>query len=288
MRCQVCQSTLKAGDLYCSSCGAVVPEPSSEYPPKFAAASPASGNILTVLCADLQRSTDLISELDPEAAISRLEPALDCDAHRRSPQPRDRQQGRRRRADRAFWCAACRRQSRRHGLSCGGRTGSPDQAAGTIPALQVRVGVHSGYVVAHVIEADFSSIYEAGGPAVHLVKRFESAAQAGQILASESCQSLAAGIVTFNALPPKRMEGFPALVPCYELVEISGLSRWRARSTKGFHLLSAAPRRFHCSSARRGTSALPDRSSPLVGTAGIGKSRMAHEFVGHVAGKTGR
>jgi len=38
------------------------------------------------------------------------------------------------------------------------------------------------------------------------VKRFESAAQAGQILVSESCQSLATGIVTFNALPPKRME----------------------------------------------------------------------------------
>jgi class 3 adenylate cyclase len=31
---------------------------------------------LTVLCADLQRSTDLISGLDPEEAISRLEPAL--------------------------------------------------------------------------------------------------------------------------------------------------------------------------------------------------------------------
>src|SRR5207253_2096350 len=75
--------------------------------------------------------------------------------------------------------------------------------------------------------------HAAGGPAVHLVKRFEGAAQAGQILVSESCQSLSAGLVTFKSLPPKKMEGFPAPVPCYELVEISGLSRWRARSTKG-------------------------------------------------------
>jgi len=30
---------------------------------------------LTALCADLQRSADLISELDTEGAISRLEPA---------------------------------------------------------------------------------------------------------------------------------------------------------------------------------------------------------------------
>ena len=111
------------------------------------------------------------------------------------------------------------------------------------PALQVRVGIHSGYVVAHVIEADFSSIYEAGGPAVHLVKRLESAAQAGQILVSESCQSLAAGLVTFNVLPPKRLEGFPAPVPCYELVEISGLTRWRARSTSRAFLLRRPGRR---------------------------------------------
>src|SRR5204863_8163223 len=79
----------------------------------------------------------------------------------------------------------------------------------------------------------FSSSDEAAGPAVHLVKRLEGAARAGQIMVSESCQSLSAGLVTFNPLPPKRMEGFPEPVPCYELVRISGLTRWRARSTKG-------------------------------------------------------
>ena len=66
---------------------------------------------------------------------------------------------------------------------------------------------------------------------------------------SESCQSLSAGLVTFNALQ-SGWRDFSASVPCYELVEISGLTRWRARSTIA-----------------------------LVGTAGIGKSRMAHEFV---------
>src|SRR5438128_6733098 len=75
--CQVCSSTLRAGDLFCSACGAVVPNHPTSPP-----ASDARGRIagerkfLTVLCSDLQRSTDLISELDPEEAISRLEPAL--------------------------------------------------------------------------------------------------------------------------------------------------------------------------------------------------------------------
>jgi len=75
--CQVCRSVLRAGDLYCSSCGAVVPEHTSA--PRVAEVRDriaGERKYLTVLCADLQRSTDLISELDPEAAISRLEPAL--------------------------------------------------------------------------------------------------------------------------------------------------------------------------------------------------------------------
>ena len=111
------------------------------------------------------------------------------------------------------------------------------------------------------------------------MKRFESAAQAGQILASESCQSLATGIVTFNALPPKRMEGFPALVPCYEVVEISGLSRWRARSTAG--LSSFVGRNEQISQLERAAQAvgLSGKIAAVVGTAGIGKSRVAHEFV---------
>jgi predicted ATPase len=147
------------------------------------------------------------------------------------------------------------------------------------PALRVRVGVHSGYVVAHVIEADLSSIYEAGGPAVHLVKRLENAAKAGQILVSESCQSLAVGLVTFNALTPKRLEGFSAPVPHYELVEISGLTRWRARSTKGLSSFVGRGEEISLLERAAGDVAAAGQVIALVGTAGIGKSRIAHEFV---------
>jgi hypothetical protein len=69
VRCQVCQSTLKAGDAFCSSCGAVAPE----RPPMFLKIRgliAGERKYLTVLCADLQRSTDLISELDPRRRLS--------------------------------------------------------------------------------------------------------------------------------------------------------------------------------------------------------------------------
>lgn len=277
MSCQVCFSTLKAGDLYCSSCGAVVPE----HPPKPAEVRgriAGERKYLTVLCADLQRSTDLISELDPEAAISRLEPALIA---MRTAVRRNRGIVSKEGGDGLIALFGAPHADDNHAVMACHAAVELVRRVKLLndPALQVRVGVHSGYVVAHVIEADFSSIYEAGGPAVHLVKRLESAAQAGQILVSESCQSLAAGLVTFNALPPKRLEGFSAPVPCYELAEISGLTRWRARSTKG--LSSFVGRKEETSLLERAARETGSSGQiiALVGTAGIGKSRMAHEFV---------
>ncbi|QWG14840.1 AAA family ATPase [Bradyrhizobium sediminis] len=277
MSCQVCLSTLKAGDLYCSSCGAVVPE----HPPKPAELRgriAGERKYLTVLCADLQRSTDLISELDPEAAISRLEPALIA---MRTAVRRNRGIVSKEGGDGLIALFGAPHADDNHAVMACHAAVELVRRVKLLddPALQVRVGVHSGYVVAHVIKADFSSIYEAGGPAVHLVKRLESAAQAGQIMVSESCQSLAAGLVTFHALPPKQLEGFSAPVPCYELAEISGLTRWRARSTKG--LSSFVGREEETSLLDRAARETGPSGQiiALVGTAGIGKSRMAHEFV---------
>src|SRR5262249_45250448 len=78
--CQVCLSILKTGDLFYSSWGTAVTDHAVVL--LRASAAEAHSSIagerkdLTVLCADLQHSIDLISDLDPEEAISRLEPAL--------------------------------------------------------------------------------------------------------------------------------------------------------------------------------------------------------------------
>lgn len=278
--CLVCFSTLRAGDLFCSSCGAAVPEQRSEAPAAEVRNRIAGERkYLTVLCADLQRSTDLISELDPEEAISRLEPALNAmrGAVRRNRGIVSKEGGDglialfgAPHADDNHAAMAC------HAAAELVRRISQLNDSG----LHVRVGVHSGYVVAHVIEADLSSIYEAGGPAVHLVKRLEGAAHAGQIIVSESCQNLCSGLVTFKPLAPRRLEGFSAPVPCYELVEISGLTRWRARSTKG--LSSFVGRAEETSLLEQAVRevGVSGQIVALVGTAGIGKSRMAHEFAG--------
>jgi class 3 adenylate cyclase/tetratricopeptide (TPR) repeat protein len=279
--CQVCASTLKAGDLYCASCGAAVADHPSRPVSDVRDRIRGERKYLTVLCADLQRSTDLISDLDPESAIFRLEPALNAMrlAVRRNRGIVSKEGG-----DGLIALFGAPHADDNHAvLAChAGIELVRRIKLLNDPALHVRVGIHSGYVVAHVVEADLSSIYEAGGPAVHLVKRLESAAQAGQILVSESCQSLSSGLAVFNALPAKRLEGFAAPVPCYELTGISGVTRWRARSTKGLSsFVGRADEVLELQKAARevGTSR---QIMALVGTAGIGKSRMAHEFVGEL------
>jgi class 3 adenylate cyclase/tetratricopeptide (TPR) repeat protein len=276
LNCQVCASTLKAGDLYCSSCGAVVPDQMLRQQNDARIAG--ERKYLTVLCADLQRSTDLISELDPEAAITRLEPALNAMrlAVRRNRGIVSKEGG-----DGLIALFGAPHADDNHAVMACHAGVELVRRIKLLndPGLNVRVGIHSGYVVTHVIEADFSSIYEAGGPAVHLVKRLESAAQAGQIIVSESCQNLSSGLAVFKPLPPRRLEGFSAPVPCYELAEISGLTRWRARITKGLSsFVGRADENLQLQQAA-GEVGASGQVVALIGTAGIGKSRVAHEFV---------
>ena len=201
MFCQVCSSTLKAGDLFCSGCGAVVPD-HPPRPPATEAQDRIAGErkYLTVLCADLQRSTDLISGLDPEEAISRLEPALIAmrTAVRRNHGIVSKEGG-----DGLIALFGAPHADDNHAVMACHAAVELVRRINLLedPELKVRVGIHSGYVVAHVIEADFSSIYEAGGPAVHLVKRLENASQAGQILVSESCRKCSSASSNHSSQP---------------------------------------------------------------------------------------
>ena len=155
MLCQVCSSTLKAGDLYCSSCGAVVPDQHLSKPqadPRITG----ERKYLTVLCVDLQRSTDLISELDPESAISRLEPALNAMrvAVRRNRGIVSKEGG-----DGLIALFGAPHADDNHAVMACHAGVELVRRIKLLndPGLQVRVGIHSGYVVTHVIEADSNS-----------------------------------------------------------------------------------------------------------------------------------
>ncbi|WP_035711188.1 ATP-binding protein, partial [Bradyrhizobium genomosp. I (2014)] len=269
MHCFACQSAINPDDSWCSKCGAAVRQrvdPDSER------------RFVTILRADVIDSTGLVADLEPEEAVSRLETAL------------------------AAMRAAVRQfggiVSKELGDGLAAVFGAPiadDNHAPLAchaaielvrrvsslgdPGLQVRVGLHSGHVVAYMVASEFSKVYEIGGAAQHLAARLEAAAEANQIFVSEACQKLADGHVRFEFLGRKALRGFGEPLPVYRIMGASDLSSWRVRRARSVSrfvdrtteraLLWRAVERI---SASRQTVL-------LIGDAGIGKSRLAHEFV---------
>src|ERR1700692_3736261 len=64
--CQVCLSTLKAGDLYCSSCGAVV----AEHPPKPQAPFPRLEPALIAMRTAVRRNRGIVSKEGGDGLIA--------------------------------------------------------------------------------------------------------------------------------------------------------------------------------------------------------------------------
>ena len=210
------------GDKWCANCGAAVQQsvdPDSER--KF----------VTILRADVVHSTDLIAELEPEEALSRLEPALAAmrAAVRQFGGIVSKEMGDGLTA--AFGAPVA--DDNHAPLACHAAIALVRRVAGLgDPGLQVRVGLHSGFVITYVIASEFSKVYEIGGAAQHLAARLEAAAEPGQIYASEACQKLAEGNVRFEYLGRKLLKGFAEPMPVYRVTGASDLSSWQVRKSR--------------------------------------------------------
>ncbi len=147
--------------------------------------------------------------------------------------------------------------------------------------LQARVGVESGEVVADDAEATFAT-----GEAVTLAARLQQAAEPGQLLLGPAAHRLTLGRVEVEDIGP---------------VELKGLEQplwvWRALGTSGSG--GARPRTLEAPLVGRDAElellsntydrALRDRRAHLFtiyGEPGVGKSRLAREFVEGLEGAT--
>ena len=242
---------------------------------------------VTVLFADVKDSTELIRDLDPEAAQRLIDPAMQrmMDAVHRYEGTVNQVLGdgimalfgaplaHEDHAIRACYAAlamqaALRRYAeevrRAHGLT-----------------IQMRVGLNSGEVVVRAIGNDLHMDYSAVGLTTVLAARMEQLATPGSVLLTAATLRLVECLVQVNPLGPVPVKGLDEPVEVFELVGASairqrlqaavarGLSRFVGRQTE----LAALHQALERAGAGHG------QVVALLGEAGAGKSRLVYEVV---------
>jgi class 3 adenylate cyclase/tetratricopeptide (TPR) repeat protein len=265
--------------VFCGHCGHATSSAKIVAPRIDAPEEPVSERkFVTILRADLVQSTDLIAELDPEQAVSRLEPAIAAmrSAVRQFGGIVSKETG-----DGLSAVFGAPLANDNHApLACHAAIELVRRVAGVgDPALQVRVGLHSGSVVAYMIASEFSKVYELGGAAQHLAVRLESAAETGEIYASEATQRLSEGHVHFDYLGLKRLKGFANPVPVYRVASASDMSSWRVRKARDVSPFVGRSSELAFLKRAAENALKSGQIVCLLDGPGIGKSRLAHEFV---------
>jgi class 3 adenylate cyclase/tetratricopeptide (TPR) repeat protein len=242
---------------------------------------------VTVLFADLKGSTELIRDLDPEAAQTLLDPALQrmMDAVHRFEGTVNQVLGdgvmalfgapvaHEDHAVRACYAAlamqaAMRRYAeevrRSHGLE-----------------MQMRIGLNSGEVVVRAIGNDLHMDYSAVGQTTHLAARMEQLATPGSIRLTAATLRLVEGLVQVNALGRFPVRGLPEPVEVFELVGASAVRRrLQAAAARGLtRFVGRQQELMALQQALEQAGAGHGQVAALVGEAGVGKSRLVYEFV---------
>jgi class 3 adenylate cyclase/tetratricopeptide (TPR) repeat protein len=242
---------------------------------------------VTVLFADLKSSMELLAERDPEEARQLLDPVLErlmAAVHRfegtvnqvlgdgimalfGAPIAHEDH------ALRACY-AALAMQEAMHRYSAQVR-----RAYGL--EVQIRVGLNSGEVVVRAIGNDLHMDYSAIGQTTHLAARMEQLATPGSIRLTAATLRLVEGLVRVNALGPVPVKGLVEPVEMFALVGASGIRR-RLQAAVARGLTRFVGREMAISTLRHtleraGTG--HGQVVAMVGEAGVGKSRLAYEFV---------
>jgi class 3 adenylate cyclase/tetratricopeptide (TPR) repeat protein len=242
---------------------------------------------VTVLFADLKGSTELIAERDPEEARKLLDPVIErmmeAVHHYEGTVTHIMGDGimalfgaplaNEDHAVRACYAALRMQEAiRRY---------DEDLRRSQGIEVQIRVGLNSGEVVVGSIGSDLHMEYTAIGPTTHLAARMEQLAAPGSIRISSETQRMAEGFIEVKSLGPVPVKMLAEPVEVYEVtggrpgrtrlqaVAARGLTRFVGRDAEVEQL------RYALQKAGEGRGQV----MAIMGEAGVGKSRLFHEFI---------
>src|SRR5260370_11548142 len=155
------------------------------------------------------------------------------------------------------------------------------------PALQIRVGVHTGEVVVQAIEHGIYQTYDAAGANVDLTIRMEQLGDAGTVLISKGTYNAAKQFVEAEPLGLQTIRGIAAPIEMFKLRGLqhapsSGVFRSGRRLSP---LTGRSDQSSTLSAELENTIKGAGRVVGVVGEAAIGKSRLYFEFASSCRGK---
>jgi class 3 adenylate cyclase/tetratricopeptide (TPR) repeat protein len=294
---------LPAGAKFCLECGAPVASQTTaearfaspeSYTPRHLAekiltsksALEGERKQVTVLFADLKSSMELLADRDPEEARKILDPVLErmIEAVHRYEGTVNQVMGdgimalfgaplaHEDHAVRACYAALRMRESLK-------RYGDDTRRAHGVE-VQIRIGINSGEVVVRSVGSDLRMDYTAVGQTTHLAARMEQLAPPGTARLTGETVRLAEGYVEVRSLGPIPVKGLADPIEIFELTgagtartrlqvaALRGLTRFVGRAAEIEHLRRVLGQ----AGAGRG------QVVAIVGEAGVGKSRLVHEF----------
>jgi class 3 adenylate cyclase/tetratricopeptide (TPR) repeat protein len=154
--------------------------------------------------------------------------------------------------------------------------------------LTIRVGLNSGEIVVSAIGSDLHMEYSVVGGTVHLAARMEQMAKPGSVLATAHTLRLAEGYVSARALGVLEVKGLPDPIQVYEVTG-AGSARTRLQAAAGRGLTRFIDRdveRAQLQRIQQLAGSAEAQVVAIIGEAGVGKSRLVHEFIHstHTAG----
>jgi class 3 adenylate cyclase/tetratricopeptide (TPR) repeat protein len=241
---------------------------------------------VTVLFADIKDSTELLRDLDPEAAQQLLDPAIQrmMEAVHRFEGTVNQVLGdgimalfgapitHEDHALRACYAALAMQAALRDYTEEVRRTQGLQ--------LRIRVGLNAGEVVVRTIGNDLHMDYSAVGQTTHLAARMEQLATPGTVRLTAGTLRLVDGLVRVNALGPIPVKGLTEPVEVFELIGATAVrQRFQARAAQGLTRFVGRQRELDTlHQALEQAGAGHGQIVALVGEAGVGKSRLVYEF----------
>lgn len=150
--------------------------------------------------------------------------------------------------------------------------------------IRVRIGVHSGLVVAGPRQLDYTRTYDFDGPPLIMAERLQAIAEPGQALASEECRALAEGYVRFGSGQAHALKGFAQPIMIYPVQGIEKLSKWRVTLERGTAAFVGREAELsHLLRTGETVTAAKGQSTIVSGEPGVGKSRLVRETLSELS-----